>query len=139
MQSFHAYRRNASAGWTRIEMLLAIYDATIAGLEAGIDEGGRGGQAELLQQRFRVTKLLLLLLDGIDVGSGEVAQRIHDLCVFCIEQVNSPGLTGWENALSILQTLRAGFEGIREEANQLEASGQVSSVGSADRRTVLHV
>ena len=36
MQGYQAYKQSTISNWTRIDMLLAIYDGTLASLDAGI-------------------------------------------------------------------------------------------------------
>lgn len=138
MQGFQAYRKNAVAGWTRIEMLLAIYDNAIASLDGGIEALNTRDQNSFARQQLRSFQLLVLLLDGIDVKSGETASRIRDLCVYCIEQTSTGSIENWTSAREVLVTLREGFQAIREEANQLEATGAIPSL-AAGGQMVAHL
>lgn len=136
MQGSHAYRKNALAGWSRIEMLLAIYDNAIASFDAGIDFLSRKSISDFAPQQIRTLQLLVLLLDGINADSGEVARNTRDLCVFCIEQASTADPQNWRGAREVLVTLREGFRGIREEAIQLEATGQIPGLTSSSNDVV---
>ena len=137
MNPHYAYRRNAQSGWTRIEMLLAIYEATIKSLESGIAAVDAGDQRALNKQYLKTSQLLVLIIDGIDSESGEVAERVRALCTYAISQVGSLSRDGWRNALVVISTLHEGFEGIREEAIELETQGAIPSLSEATTRTVL--
>jgi flagellar protein FliS len=44
---------------------------------------------------------------------------------FVVHELKTPRLESVRNARKILTTLREGFEGVRDEANRLERSGQL--------------
>lgn len=139
MHPYQAYRRHSQFAWTRVDMLLTIYDAAIATLDSGI---------QVLQEQdlkmdpaiqLRASQLLLLLLDGIDVESSDVAARIRDLCLFCVSQIGSPTAASWTSARDVLCTLREGFQAIREEAIHLESAGVIPQLPQTGPQTLLHV
>lgn len=137
MKAPHAYRRHAQAGWTRIDMLLAIYEAAVASLERGIAALDADDRPEFARQHIKAAQLLVLLIDGIDLDGGETATRIHALCIFAIGQIGTLSGDGWRNALDVIRTLQEGFEGIRDEARDLEARGIIPSLDRDPSRTVL--
>lgn len=137
MNAPHAYRRHQHAAWTRIDMLLAIYDATITSLEAGLTALAADDRHAFAKHHLKAAQLLVLLIDGIDVDSGETATRIRALCTFAISQIGTMSNQGWHSALDIVRTLREGFEGIREEARELEAQGVIPRLDQETSRTVL--
>lgn len=139
MHPYQAYRRQTQFAWTRVDMLLAIYDATIASLDAGIEAMQGQDQKMDPAHQLRASQLLLLILDGIDAEGSEVAARIRDLCLFCVNQVSSPTVAAWTSARDVLSTLREGFQAIREEAIQLEAAGVIPQVSQTGPQTLLHV
>jgi flagellin-specific chaperone FliS len=48
---------------------------------------------------------------------------------FVANELRTPRLANVRNAMKILTTLREGFEGVREEANRLERSGELVNAG----------
>lgn len=136
MQGYQAYKQSTISNWTRIDMLLAIYDGTLASLDAGIDALNRGDQAAFARHQIKTTRLLILLLDGVNPDGSEVARNVRDLCVYCVEQVTTPVVEQWVHARDILATLQEGFAGIREEAIQLEANGEFPELTQTTGQTV---
>src|SRR5690606_10674601 len=125
MTPHQAYRRNTQSGWTRVEMLLAIYDSTIRALDDGIDVLNQNNLAEVPRLRLRASQLLLLLISGIDENADQPAQQIRDLCIFCVNQVATDDISAWTGARNVLETLREGFQGVRELAIQMESNGEI--------------
>jgi len=139
MTPHQAYRRTAQSGWTRIEMLLAIYDATIAALDHGIDALNRGATDEYPSLRLRASQLCLLILSGLDTNEDGVARHIHDLCLFSLDQIAQQDAKAWTDARNILATVREGFQEIREKGIQMEAEGTITQLPTGTERTLLHV
>jgi flagellin-specific chaperone FliS len=138
MQPSQAYRRNAQSAWTRVEMLLAIYDALIQHLDDGIDMLNRQDLSAYPQKQLKVSQLILLLLDGVDTRSGELAEHVRDLCIHALGQISEPVTSHWEHVRELMQTLREGFQGIRAEANLLESTGEIRPLHHATSHTMLH-
>lgn len=134
-----AYRRNTQSGWTRIEMLLAIYDGAINSIDSGIELMQQGRTQDYPAAQLRSVELCLLLISGIDVNASSTAVQIHQLCIFCLGQLKTMEIANWEDARSILATLREGFEAIREEGNDLESSGVIAGLPQDSEHTLLHV
>ena len=135
---YQTYRRASQASWTRVEMLLAIYDATLTSIATGIEALNTHDEETHTAQQLRATKLLLLILEGID-PNDETAGRIRDLCLFCLNQVAISSASAWISAQEVLTILRDGFEGIREEAVQLEASGEIPRLDQSPEQTLMHL
>jgi flagellin-specific chaperone FliS len=139
MQPHLAYRRQAHSAWTRIEMLLAIYDGAISSLDQGITALQQADQRQYPRHHLRASQLILLLIDGLDEDHGELATRIRDLCTFCIRQIGQPSAESWTNARNVLITLREGFHSIREEGIRLEAEGAIPPLANTGSQTLLHL
>jgi len=119
-------------------MLLALYTSTIEHLDAGIDLLNRHDLASDPALQLKVSEHLLMLVDGIDSETSDVAGRIRDLCVFCLGQIAQPDVQSWVSARNVLVTLREGFESVRDEGIQLEAAGSIPPLSLATGQTVLH-
>lgn len=139
MTPHQAYRRNVQSGWTRIDMLLAIYDNTISALDDGLDVLNRNELSAYPARQLRASELCLLLLSGVDTNASESAMRIRDLCLYCLDQISQPDPDGWLNARNILTTLREGFQAIREQGVRMEAEGAIAPLASGTSHTLLHV
>lgn len=143
MTPHQAYRRNAQSGWTRIEMLLAIYDAAILALDNGIEtlqqEEPAGAERSHPVLRLRASQLCLLLASGVDANGSEISAHIRALCIYCMDQIAVSDPAAWMNARRVLATLREGFQGIREQGIQLEAEGVIAQLPQESAQTLLHV
>lgn len=137
MNPYLNYRRNEpSTGWTRIDLLLALYDGALERLdraEAAIRAGAVSAAIPLLA---RVQLIVTELAAGVRPEvNPEVARNILHLYEFVAHQLCEPRLDRIASARKILRTLREGFEGVRAEANELERTGQFPS---ADRLQMVH-
>lgn len=116
---------------SRIEMLLDLLHATQQCLEQTV-QVSRGHQAgEAFRLRSRALALLGGLQSGVEPNGSEVTQKISQLYEYvqhCLVEGDERLLV---SALSVLQRLTEGFEGIREEAHRLEQTGAVPPVVSA--------
>lgn len=132
MNPYLNYKRNEpSTTWTRIDLLLALYDGALERLdkaEAAIKTGNHSAAVPLLA---RVQLIVAELAAGVrlEVNPAAGANILH-LYEFITHQLRSPRVEAIASARKVLRTLREGFEGIRAEANELERTGQLPS---ADR------
>ncbi len=119
-------------------MLLALYQSTLAQLDAGIDALRQDDQSLYAPIQLKAVEHLLLLVDGADAERSEVAGTVRDLCVFCMGQIAEPNLEKWTGARKVLATLCEGFEAIRQEGILLEASGDIPPLSLQNGQTLLH-
>jgi flagellar protein FliS len=120
MQPRQSYQAAASMSWTRIDMLLKIYDHALTALASGADAITTGQEQQVLESRFQAQKAILLLCDGLDLEQGELPQRIMQLCAFSLEKIASNNVDDWNAVHGVLGNVRDGFAQIRDEANRLE-------------------
>jgi flagellar protein FliS len=138
MSPHNAYRKQVQTAWTRIDMLLAVYDVTVETLDKGIDLLNRQDLMNYAPVQLKANQCYLALLDGIDLESGGVTAQIHDLCVFCIGQIAEPDAGAWTTARTVTSTLREAFQAIRSEGNELEATGVIPPLSTSTSHTLLH-
>jgi flagellar secretion chaperone FliS len=127
MNPYQKYRQQEEpAGWTRIEMLLALFDKALERLdraEASLATGNEIGAAgELAKTQIIVMTLASGVELSVDPQGGRNMLRLYE---FVTNELRRPNAEGIANARKILHTLREGFESIRAEANALERSGQI--------------
>ena len=115
------YQTAATGGWTRIEMLLEIYQhaidqMTAADLALKSDDKSRS--------RFHLLKsqnAVFAIFSGLNT-EDEIGMNVARLCHFVFSCIESRNL---KDGITILKTLKDGFEQIRLEANKLEAEGEI--------------
>ncbi|MEZ6064993.1 MAG: hypothetical protein R3B90_04645 [Planctomycetaceae bacterium] len=124
MSGHHIYRQRRASGWARIDMLLAIYDATLAKLREGLRIARAQGDVPPAM-RLESHKLLLTLLEGVNVESGDAARNIERLLTWCLSLVATSDAAAWQAAHDVVETLHAAFVEIEDEARQLERLGVI--------------
>ncbi|MEO2019731.1 MAG: hypothetical protein ABGZ53_35810, partial [Fuerstiella sp.] len=78
----HLKYRNAKAiAWTRIDMLLVIYEAAIVALDHGIGILESQDHSELLHAQIDAQRKILLIAEGLFIDEDPTAVHIMNLCV----------------------------------------------------------
>ena len=122
----HLKYRNAKAiTWTRIDMLLVIYEAAIEALDHGIGILESQDQSELLYAQIDAQRKILLIAEGLSIDEDPTAVHIMNLCVFVLDQIQTDKLEQWQTSLKLIETLHEGFQEIADDARELERTGQV--------------
>lgn len=120
-----AYRQASATSWTRIDMLLALYDAAVFAVEHGQQAIQNQNDKSLIEYRFRAQRLITQLIAGVDVEQGELPQNVHRLLTFCLMQICGSTNEEWASAVSTLSQLKDAFREIRDQAVQWEQTGQI--------------
>lgn len=115
--------QQASTSWTRIEMLIELYDFAIASMES-LQESSQNYPEQVARDSLRVQKAIWGIFSGLD-DQQEISQNIMRLLLFVVSCVQNEE---YEPALNILRDLRAAYGDIREEANQLESRGEIPPI-----------
>lgn len=129
MNARDAYKQQQAAGWTRIDMLLALYDGAIARIEQArqaLDRGDPSAVGLLLRSQRIVAELLA----SLDLQHGQVPRDLQRLYAFVLSCISRGTTQDADAALEVLRTLREGLATIRSEAVRLERSGAIPPVDS---------
>jgi flagellin-specific chaperone FliS len=137
MKRLDAYAQPA-VQWTRIEMLLAAFEGTISRLEKAqlLLEQGEPLKAQSLL--FTAQRLVLALYEGIDIRHGEIPANMQKLYLFVLGCIGVGEKLDLPAAIKILKIIQGGLLDIKETANNMERSGQLSSV-TEDPRVLKHI
>lgn len=118
-------------GWTRIDMLIRIYDAVIQ----SFDEGGAilrsDDQHGIVACRILAQKRVLMIVEGLDTEHDPNTQNILRLCMFALEQILSDDADKWAALSRIFDTIRDGFLQIQDEAREAEQRGDIPRLNVA--------
>ncbi len=125
MNPAEAYKKQIPIGWTRVDMLLALYASSLKYIDQAIIEAESGNVAGSMHFRTRVSKIVLELAAGVDLSYGEIPTRMAQLYDFVQANVLSGDAEQLRNARGVLVTLQEAFQGIRDEAVELEANGKI--------------
>ena len=122
------YRTATSYGWTRIDMLIQVYDMAINAMKNGVEILNGTREGNILEARIDAQRKVLLIADGLAVEKGGTAVDVLNLCLFVFDKIPSDDVNDWNSALNILETLKEGFVSIQDEAREAERNGQIPAL-----------
>jgi flagellar secretion chaperone FliS len=131
------YKQQQVPSWTRIDMLLALYDGAIDRMEKGIAAIKRNEPRSAKPFLFRSVLIVNELANGLDFKYGELPLNHLRLYEFVTRSLDSMELDKVEAALGVMRVLREGLRGIQAEATELERSGQIPPIGATHRLQML--
>ena len=121
MGAHQAYAGSRRHGWTRIDMLIALYQATLNSMEqlqVQLAEG-RANPATLMKLQRR----LLGILAGLDLSAGDLPMQIGQLVRWALNQLPTPDPQVWSQVIRSFQTICQAYESIRSEVAEQELAG----------------
>ncbi len=122
------YQTTQTYSWTRIDMLLTIYEHVVASLTEGAVLLEQHKPGELLPVRIRAQKALLAVADGLDLEQGELPTQVLRLVVFALDQVRTDEADRWRSAARVMSTLRDGFAEIQDQMRLAEYDGKIPAL-----------
>jgi flagellar protein FliS len=136
MNPYQKYRRHEPTGWTRIDMLLALYDKALENLNRA-EAALRANDSTTAISLLAKTQLIVTgLAAGIRIDvNPEVNTNMLRLYEFVVNELIKTSVEAITSARKVLGTLREGFETVRDEANELERTGRLP--GADQLRMVL--
>lgn len=123
MMKYHNQAMDAMVkGWTRIDMLLALYSRTISTVREA-EEAKKAGDSQLFSLKLLdVNRLLLGLHSGLNVDEYPLASDVARLLNFVSLRISEENFT---EAIYFLEKLHTSFSQIRDEAADLEKAGSI--------------
>lgn len=119
----NAYQiQSMSGGWTRIDMLLALYDRAIVSVRCAQQAKLENQQILFLEKFLDAQKCVLAIHSGLKPDEYELAYEIARLLHFIMTRLCEHE---FDEAAYFLEKIRKSFEAIREEATRLENEGQI--------------
>ena len=122
------YKTSQTLAWTRIDMLLLIYDQAVATLSEGARLLENNRLAELHPVSLKAMRTLLMIADGLNLDQGELPAQVMRLVVFSLDQIKTQSPQAWRDAARVMSTLREGFQEIQEQARQDEYAGRIPAL-----------
>ena len=135
MNPYRRYQQQPEpdTGWTRIDLLLALYDKALERLdraEAALNAGDSTGAVALL---LKTQQIIMALAEGVRVEvNPEVNTNILRLYEYAMHETARASVEAVANVRKVLRTLREGFEAIRAEANAMERDGRIAPMGRGE-------
>jgi flagellar biosynthetic protein FliS len=128
MNSYAKFARPADpySGLSRIDLLLALYDGALARLGKAEMALTNGDVPVATPYLAKAQLIVAELAAGVRIEVVEqMGGNMLRLYEYVANELRTPRLANVRNAAKVLTTLREGFEGVREEANRLEKSGEL--------------
>ena len=118
MSAHQAYSGSRRHGWTRIDMIIALYQATLNSMEQlqGQLAQGRALPATQVQLQRR----LLGIFAGLDLTAGDLPMQIGQLVRWALKQLPTPDPEVWRQVIQSFRTICQAYESIRSEAAEQE-------------------
>jgi flagellin-specific chaperone FliS len=117
MSPADAYKMQNASRWTRIEMLLELFDTTLLTLERARSAEERGEEQIVTRELIAAQRLVAGLIAAINPESGELSAQLGPMYLFIVERIGARDIAP---AVRVLSTLRDAFEGIRPQAIAME-------------------
>ena len=125
-----AYGKRRAQSWSRIDMLLALYESGISRLTLAISATENGETVAANQHRLKAMGIVQGIAAGLEMNDSEIVKSIARLCEFISHAIREGTVAKLESAKTVLSTLRDGFTSIREEAVALEEGGTIPRIDS---------
>lgn|SRR5579871_1330214 len=126
MNAYTAYKQASAMAMTRIDLLLALYDGAIERIAVAINCLREGKTNEATPYLARAQLIVAAIASGVRPQvHQEIGVSTLRLCEYVAYQISQSTPDGLASALTVLNSLRQGFEKIRPEAAQLERTGQI--------------
>ena len=129
MQSYHDKAMDTMVkGWTRIDMLLALYGRTIASFRAAKSAKESGDIVMLGTKCLEANRLLLGLHSGLNTDEYPIAVNVARLLNFVSLRLEEQN---FDEGVYFLEKLQNSFSQVRDEAAELERSGKIPPLVNA--------
>ena len=122
---------------SRVDMLIAIYDATIEATTKAVEMLRSQRDHEAALAKSQALALVGLIESGLDLSKGEIPKQIKELCGFIEHSLLQSNPEQIAAAARVLSNLRAGFAGIKAEAAALEQNGEIPRLSTISVDTVV--
>lgn len=122
-------KQSLFGGWTRVEMLLQIYDRAIACLEGCRISLEQDDQAAFAQHLMGAQKAILAIHSGLKPDEHDVAFNIARLLHFVLLRIEK---RDFEAACKVLQELRDGFAAVADQVDEMERAGEIPPIPASD-------
>ena len=130
MENLQNYKKqDMFAGWTRIDMLLRIYDNAIESLTSSERFHSEENVLEYTKSVAASQKAVLAIHAGLKPDEHDVAFNVARLLHFVLQKIES---NEFKDAIMVLENLRSGFTQIEEEARILELSGHIPPIQNSE-------
>ncbi|NND98994.1 MAG: hypothetical protein HKN47_16890 [Pirellulaceae bacterium] len=129
MSNLGAYKKQELCGaWTRIEMLLQIYDRALISVQSCGAALAKGDAMGYSKHYINAQKAILAIHSGLEPEKNEVAFNVARLLHFVTVSIEKQQ---FDVATKVLNQLRDGFAAVADEATELEREGKIPAMSNA--------
>lgn len=129
MNAKHPYANGNSTSLTRIEMLLALYDAALDRIGEVRRLKAEGQALKSEAALLRAQRIVLELFAGLRKDESELTRNLAGLYLFVLDCLSRSPAPDLDSAERVLRTLRSGWQAIAPQAKEMELRGEIPSVG----------
>ncbi|MFT5301329.1 MAG: flagellar protein FliS [Mariniblastus sp.] len=128
MSEYQAYSIESTVnGWTRIDMLLALYDRAIEAIKNTKIGHEIDDQTLYSTSLLDANKYIFGLHSGLNIEKDPVAENVARLLSFVMLRLEEKQ---YDESVHFLEKLRDSFNQIRDEATELEKAGKIPPLNS---------
>ncbi len=131
MNPYVTYQRQTTPAWTRIDMLLALFDGSIDRCEQALAAIQRQDQHTAKNLLVKARLIVLGLASGVVPDGDPVTTTMLQLYEYAQHALGQGTVEDVRGALNVLRILREGFQKIRAEAIDLERRGLIPPISSS--------
>lgn len=116
---------NMIGGWTRVEMLIALYNKTIVAIESAKLAYSEDRTNDWANYQIEANRLILGLFSGLDLDNCEIAQNVGRILTYVAGKLAEKE---FDHCLHHLTQLQQSFIAIQNEAVRMEKEGQLPPI-----------
>lgn len=106
-------------------MLLALYDAALVEMEQARIAHAQSDEVLAKRHCMKALRVICQLRFGVDPKYGELSSQLERLFEYVTTCVTAGSAVNVADTITVLSTLREGYEAIRDEAVELEKTGDI--------------
>lgn len=125
---YDVYRDQRQTSWTRVDMVLALYDEALKRIDESTQALDRDDQIDARKQCLRIIQVIACLRSGVDPDAGKLPENLLRLFNFVDQCATSGKRADLDAARNVLVPIRDSFEEIRNTAAALEREGTIPAL-----------
>jgi len=125
---YQAYRDQVTSDWSRIDMLIALFDKAIEVLDKLLLARDDNDEIQYQQQTLFFMQVMLHFRTGLNPEYGELPLQMLRLYEYIEHSVATRDTEQLQSARTILSDLRDSYNSIRDKATELEKHGEIPSL-----------
>ncbi len=130
MNPYTKNQQQTVPSWTRIDMLLALFDGGVERCEQALAALERQDHAAAKKLLIKARLIVMGLASGVIADGDPVTTTILQLYEYALHSLAQGGIEDVRGTLNVLRILREGFQKVRPEAVELERSGVIPPINT---------